>query len=344
MGESAFSKYPVALMNLNDDMEECRKIFKHDMGTLHSGECEQVLYSSEFFENIHQSDLIQVRDFLSNYFDAIDIVIITRRPAERMCSALQQAIKIGLASYWTEMEEICEPINTIFAKFTAVFGASNVYHHLIDPTSGLTGIAQFFKPIVAIDLIESFVPAEDTINASVSINAAFLLNAYSMRYPLLRGRTKPNPRRANNFKIIEQLLASTPGEKFSIPTEIFTTFKKFVLKDQSFFDKLYGSHRLEDISEFHGKYSLEEMATLYPPVSTNFFLDALVKIVERYDILDQNARLTKAILQKYNGSVEPAHILANIENYSHPDCIELAARICSSSQKEIKQLVDELYR
>lgn len=150
------------------------KIEEQLVGDISNGDSEIFLISGEDITELSQNALQKFKDFLSKYFQTVEVFAYVRPPKSYIESAFQQSIKGYLKTF--SLEKMYPNYRERFEKFDAAFGRENVQLHLFD-----------VKKLVNEDVVTDFCQKNDieidaaTItrtNDSLSREAVSLLYAY----------------------------------------------------------------------------------------------------------------------------------------------------------------------
>ena len=137
------------------------------------------LLSGESMVTLSPQGLINLRDFVLEYAEQIQVVGYVRPPAAYMASAFQERLKLGRVAL--DPEVLFPRYEDLFAPFEAVFGRDRVAYWLYDPVTFPNGdVVQDFCGRLG---ITPPITQTGPVNASLTLPAIKLLYAYRQFSP-----------------------------------------------------------------------------------------------------------------------------------------------------------------
>lgn len=235
-----------------------------------------VLFSGEGLPKFSPPQLIKLKNFLSPYFDEIQVLAYVRSPRLYMSSAFQQIAKRSAVEVSSSLERVYPRYQQRFEKFIEIFGKDNVKLWKFEPK-------EFAGGCVVNDFSKRLNSSIDTkkvirVNEGLSREAMILIQVY---FRFCRNEKNRHSKRSVSVAVkLQKYLSDLTGDKLKIDPAKLDEVVERNLEDIAWMEEALGEtlydKQLKD-SGSSAQYISNDEDLLSPSFSS---LKELVKIFE----------------------------------------------------------------
>ncbi len=251
------------------------RVSQEDLSTYHNREMKlletsfeetdahTLIISSEYFMNVPQASLNNLKRYLAAWVDEFEIVCYIRHPLAHARSSIQQHVKAGFSSLNQHSAPVVSKFSNILERYSSVFGMKNIsireFHH--DTLYKKDVVSDFaHKMNIKEELIDKMKGV--SANESTSMEALLISSAITEKFP----RSKDgiwNPERAKSIGV-----AAVKGQKFSLTQDQIDSVKQRSKPEINYLLNTFGftfspiTEKPNETSHLWGEDALLSLATL----------------------------------------------------------------------------------
>lgn len=209
---------------------------------LDGNRCSRFVISGEALSVLSTAGVVRLQQTLSRYATRIRVIVYLREPYSYITSAFQQRLRQGETYEGLIAKGPLPNYRARLSSYIEVFGREALDIRVFDQDRFVDGnlIADFLCAIGAPPAIAKELPVRH-LNTALSLEAAWLLNEVNKRYPVVLGE-RPDPARAAGLL---RLLAEIPGQKFTLPSQVYAAAAPAVERDLRWLRDLLGEDPFE---------------------------------------------------------------------------------------------------
>lgn len=255
--------------------------------------------SGEDISVLSDTELVEFKNYLLNYFEKIQIVAYIRSPFSYTASTVQENIKNGSIDIVSLVKNVFPKYKNRFEKFDFIFGKNNVYLHYFDK-----------KSLVGEDITKDFLyknNLETEEESFLSTNESMSLEAIALLYIYNKYATTPiaNHNGVRAKYELRNLLLNVGSTKISLGKKLFKNIPTNYLEDLNWIESRMNMKISDEVSYFNNsKISVNSEEDLYKvaKVAINELNDKMDKknIIENINVssVEDIAKVIDNIYQK----------------------------------------------
>ncbi|KUO68130.1 MAG: hypothetical protein APF80_08475 [Alphaproteobacteria bacterium BRH_c36] len=292
-------KHPSNMLAERTDLAELRREGEQILGEFKSeieqSDAESVLFSNEGLSNHQPGELVKLKDWLSQFFDDIEVLFVVREPVAYTTSAVQQLLKQGHileAKYSKPPRPLYQ---SRIGRVMKVFGAGAVqvltFEEMCGHADGVIGSFLDYLGVANQEVRKAVHEAARRDNSSLSNEAALILSSLNAHRPLfVDGRTMRN---RSLYKEVSAL-RNIKGDKFRLPKEVAERIFEMTRPDVAWLRENFGIEAYDNID--FSKYTNEP--SLKPEVAQSLALTISDLINKQRTTFDPDRGAAKVVSGK----------------------------------------------